>query len=156
MYPCICYAELEKKLRMLCRPYCARAVVLVATHLHIQQGGFGSSVCLHLKHMDIFSAVSVPTTTIDHSFLAICPGVSPKDTTIIALLNWAASKVQRCVCVYLYACVNVCPLILKLCPPSTLFLPRLLHKPDLIRPLSITRTKPTCMAFRVLQAFSIH
>ena len=43
----------------------------------------------------------MPPTTSDYSFLAICPGLSLKDTAIIAS-QWAASKVQRCVRV----CVN--------------------------------------------------
>ena len=54
--------------------------------------------------MNIFSAVSVPTTTIDHSLLAICPGVSPKDTA----LQWAASKVCMCVCVCVCVCTCMC------------------------------------------------
>ena len=56
------------------------------------------------------TAVSVPTTTAtDHGFLAICPGLLPKDTAIIAP-QWAASKVQRCVCVCVCAraCECVC------------------------------------------------
>ena len=40
------------------------------------------------------TAVSAPTPAIDHSFLAICPELSLKDTAIIAS-QWAASKVQR-------------------------------------------------------------
>ena len=85
------------------------------------------------------TAVFVPTTTIDHSFLAICPGLSPKDNAIIAL-HWAPSKVV-CVCAHMHlhvlACVNECPLNLRLCPLSTLFPPSLLHTLNLLCPLSI-------------------
>ena len=38
---------------------------------------------MKLKVMDTFSVVSMPTTTIDHGFLSICSGDSPKDTTIM-------------------------------------------------------------------------
>ena len=42
-----------------------------------------------------------------------------------------------CGCVHLHVCMNECPLNLRLCPLSTLFLPSHLHTLNLLRPLSI-------------------
>ena len=69
-------------------------VVVVATTIASVAGPSAAKVILR------GTAVSVLPTTSDYSFLAICPGLSPKDTAIIAS-QWAASKVQRCaLCVY--------------------------------------------------------
>ena len=78
-------------------------IVVVATSI---ANAAGPSVA---KVISRGTAVSVPTTTTsDYSFLAICPGLSPKDTAIIGSQG-AASKVQRCVCVCVanYVCYTL-------------------------------------------------
>ena len=114
--------------------------------------------------MNIFSALSVPTTTIDHSLLAICQGVSPKDTA----LQWAASKVQRCVCVcvcvcalaYMCECVSTNPETMStkhsVSPEPSIYTKSTMSTEHSVSVELSALTKPTCRAFCVLQAFSIH
>ena len=132
-------------------------IVLVATSIANVAGSSAAKV------ISRGTAVSVPITTIDRSFVAICPGLR-------------IGRLQRfkgvcvCVCACVRACVHALTCMCKcvstnpetmsskhsVSPEPSAYTKSTMSTDNSVSDDLSALTKPTCRAFRVLQAFSIY